>query len=181
MTKLPKGVFPGRYTAEIDQPFVVFLIGMRVNRFRAFRKWMPVANAMPPMLRTLYQHPQKGFLGGENFFRVWPLTTMLLTYWRSFEDLERFAHAKDDPHLGAWRAFSQAIGSDGTVGIWHETYLIAPGHYESVYANMPAFGLAQATAHVPVQGRRNSARGRVTERAPQGVGQAAPEVLDTPI
>jgi hypothetical protein len=33
-------VFPGRYTAEIDKPFIVFLIGMRVNRLFAVRKWL---------------------------------------------------------------------------------------------------------------------------------------------
>ncbi len=32
-------VKPGRYTANIEGPFVVFMIGMRVNRFFAFRKW----------------------------------------------------------------------------------------------------------------------------------------------
>lgn len=26
-------VIPGRYTAHIEGPFVVFIIGMRVNRF----------------------------------------------------------------------------------------------------------------------------------------------------
>lgn len=54
-------VFPGRYTAQTDAAFVVFLIGMRVNRFRAFSQWLPVAQAMPPMLKTLRQHPEKGF------------------------------------------------------------------------------------------------------------------------
>lgn len=71
-------VFPGRFTAQIDEPFVVFLIGMRVNNFWAFPKWIPVARAMSPMLRTLYQHPEKGFLGGENFFRLAPIATLLL-------------------------------------------------------------------------------------------------------
>ena len=46
-------VMPGRYTAQIEEPFVVFLIGMRINKFFAFRKWIPVARAMGPMLRTL--------------------------------------------------------------------------------------------------------------------------------
>ena len=62
-------VIPGRYTAQIDEPFVVFLIGMRINKFFAFRKWVPVARAMGPMLRTLFQHPEKGFLG-ENFTSI---------------------------------------------------------------------------------------------------------------
>jgi hypothetical protein len=29
-------VIPGRFTAQIDEPFVVFLIGIRVNRPLAF-------------------------------------------------------------------------------------------------------------------------------------------------
>ena len=41
-------VFPGRYTAHTDEPFVVFLIGMRINRFFAFHKWVPTASAMGP-------------------------------------------------------------------------------------------------------------------------------------
>src|SRR6266568_5670825 len=64
-------VMPGRYTAQTGEPFVVFLIGMRINRFFAFRKWIPTALAMGPMLQTLFRHPEKGFLGGE-----------LIFYWR---------------------------------------------------------------------------------------------------
>jgi len=74
-------VMPGRYTAQTDQPFVVFLIGMRINRFFAFRKWIPTALAMGPMLRTLFQHPEKGFLGGELIF-YWR-GVGLIQYWRT--------------------------------------------------------------------------------------------------
>ena len=154
-------VVPGRFTANTDEPFVVFLIGMRVNRFRSFRKWWAVANAMPPMIQTLMEHPEKGCLGAESFFRVWPLTTILVSYWRSFEDLERFARSKDDPHLAAWRNFNRLVGNDGTVGIWHETYLVPAHQYEAVYGNMPVFGLAKATDHVPAVGRRETARRRL--------------------
>lgn len=154
-------VVPGRYTAQIDSSFVVFLIGMRVNTFWTVSKWLPVAQAMPPMLKTLHQHPEKGFLGGESFFRLFPLTTLMLSYWRSFEDLERFARSPADPHLAAWQSFRSAIGDDGSVGIWHETYLVEPGQYEAIYGNMPAFGLAAATKHVPIRGRRDTARGRI--------------------
>lgn len=150
-------VMPGRFTAQIDQPFVVFLIGMRVNQFTAFSKWIPVAQAMGPMLQTLREHPEKGFLGGENFFRLFPITTLMMSYWRSFEDLERFARNPSEPHLEAWRRFTRSVGNDGSVGIWHETYLIEPGHYEAIYGNMPVFGLAAATQHVPIQGRRETA------------------------
>jgi hypothetical protein len=154
-------IFPGRFTAQTDSPFVVFLIGMRVNQLGAFSKWVPVAQAMPTMLKTLQQHPEKGFLGGEHFFRLFPLTTLLVSYWRSFEDLEHFARNADDPHLGAWQRFTRTVGNDGSVGVWHETYLIEPGHYEAIYGNMPAFGLAAATTHVPITRRSNNARSRV--------------------
>lgn len=156
-------VMPGRFTAQTDEPFVVFLIGLRVNKFWNFGQWTPVAQAMAPMLETLYQHPEKGFLGGESFFRLFPLTTILVSYWRSFEDLENFARSPSEPHLKAWQSFSKSVGSDGTVGIWHETYKIAPGNYEVVYGNMPMFGLAAATNHVPVTSRREKASQRLAQ------------------
>jgi hypothetical protein len=152
-------IMPGRYTAEIDQPFVVFLIGMRVNRVFALRRWLPAAMAMTPMLQTLFTQPEKGFLGGE-FFVYWR-GVMVTQYWRSFADLETFARNPADPHLGAWRRFNQSVGSDGSVGVWHETYLVEPGRYEAVYVNMPVFGLAKSTHHVPAIGRRETARRRL--------------------
>ncbi len=70
------GGMPGRYTANIKGPFVVFMIGMRVNRFFAFRKWVPTAMAMNPMLRTLSRHPEKGSLGMQTFLN-WRGVTVL--------------------------------------------------------------------------------------------------------
>jgi hypothetical protein len=141
-------VMAGRFTAKTDEPVVVFLIGMRINRWWAFSKWLPTVSAMGPMLKTLRQHPEKGFLGAENF--LYPQGVCLLQYWRSIEDLTRFARNPSDPHQQAWQKFNRSIGSDGSVGIWHETYQVAPGAHESIYVNMPVFGLAAATQHVPM-------------------------------
>lgn len=114
------------------------------------------------MTKVLYEHPEKGFLGGESFFRLFPLTTLLVSYWRSFEDLERFARSKDDPHLKAWQDFYRNVGMDGSVGIWHETYMVEPGKYEAFYGNMPLFGLAAATKKaVPIGKRTQAARERL--------------------
>jgi hypothetical protein len=166
-------VMNGRWTAQIDGPFVVFLIGMRVNRLYALRKWVPTMMAMGPMLRTLYAHPQKGFLGAQTFL-MWR-GVALVQYWRSFEALEHFARDRDDPHLEAWRRFNRTIGSDGSVGIWHETYLVGVGEYEAVYANMPVFGLAAASTHREVTGRRTTAAGRLQR---QDSTQPAQEPVD---
>ena len=143
-------VFNGRYTANIEGDFVVFNIGMRINRLAALRKWLPAARAMQPMLETLYRHPELGFLGGQTFL-YWR-GVALVQYWRSFADLERFARDPAFTHLGAWKQFNQAVGGDGSVGIWHETYLVRADQYESVYNNMPRFGLAAASGHVPALG-----------------------------
>jgi len=152
-------VFPGRYTAQIEGPFVVFLIGMRVNRLFALHKWVPVAKAMPGMLQELYANPESGFLSGQ-FFVHWRGVSVA-QYWRSFEHLHAYAHARDARHLPAWAAFNRAVGGDGSVGIWHETYAIQSGNSECIYVNMPRFGLAQAAEHVPVVGRTDSAKARM--------------------
>jgi hypothetical protein len=158
-------IFNGRYTAKTGESFVVFLIGMRINKWWRFDKWLPVSNAMTPMLTTLYTHPEKGFLHGEFF---WNLSgPVLIQYWRSFEDLENFARNPSDPHLEAWKKFNKAVGPDGSVGIWHETYAIDPDKYECVYGNMPVFGLAKALEHVPATGRRETARLRLSANQPQ--------------
>ncbi len=69
----------GRYTADIDGDFVVFLIGMRLNHPLRIRKWWPVAMAMPRMLKVLSQHPELGCLGFQQWFGR---TTLLVQYWR---------------------------------------------------------------------------------------------------
>jgi hypothetical protein len=147
-----------RVTAEIGDEVVVFLIGFRINKLWKVHKWLPVARAMGRMLKELEADADAGLLGVESFGLV---NGILVQYWRSFEDLERYAVDKAREHVPAWAAFNQAVGSNGDVGIWHETYRVRPGDYECVYNNMPAFGLAGATRLVPATGRKDSAPGRM--------------------
>lgn len=148
-----------RFTAQTDEPFVVFMIGMRINRPLDFKRWVPTARAMGPMLRELYGNPEKGFLGAETFL-YWP-GIALVQYWRSFEDLERFARDSDAPHFPAWQRFNRLVAKSGSVGIWHEMYTVEPGKFETIYNNMPLFGLAKATETAPATGRRETARRRL--------------------
>lgn len=152
-----KKVHSGRFTAEIDGEFVVFLIGMRVNRFLAVHKWFPVFKAMGPMIRELYMNRELGFLGTE-FFWSWR-GVILIQYWRSYDQLEKYA--RGGIHLEAWKKFNQSIGSDGTVGIYHETYRVEPGNYECIYGNMPRFGLGNVANHIPATGKRETSRSRM--------------------
>jgi len=156
-------VFPGRYATSIKGPFVVFLIGFRVNRLLAVNKWVPVAKAMRPMLKELYANPSLGLLAAH--YAVQWRGVMVTQYWRSFEQLVAYASARDAVHLPAWKAFNQSVGTDGTVGVWHETYQVADGMSECVYVNMPRFGLAVAGTHEPATGHLRDARSRMGERS----------------
>ena len=150
--------------AEIDGDFVVFLIGMRVNKPWKIHKWLPVVLAMPRMLKELDAAPDAGLLGYQQYFGV------IVQYWRSFDHLERYARNRDAQHWPAWVAFNKNVGNaSGDVGIWHETYRISAGQYETVYGAMPRYGLAKAARHIPVSGARDSARGRMTPPASASV------------
>ncbi|HEU4321348.1 MAG TPA: DUF4188 domain-containing protein [Acidimicrobiia bacterium] len=144
----------GRYTADIDGDFVVFLIGARVNKPLRFRTWFPVAKAMTTMQREIAQHPEIGCLHIENFGA---LRGVSVQYWRSFDHLERFARSAEWSHLESWRKFNELIRDGGDVGIWHETYRVRQGEYEGLYGNMPVFGLATAGRHVKIEPRSTAA------------------------
>lgn len=154
----------GRYTAQIDGDFVVFLIGMRLNKLWKVHRWLPVFRTMRPMLVELVRHKDKGLLGYQ-LARSGRIVSVI-QYWRSFEDLERFARDPDDPHLPAWREFNRRIGSNGDVGVFHETYRVQAGGYECLYANMPVMGLAKAGRSVKIGERTDTARQRITANSP---------------
>jgi len=149
-------VIDKRVSAEMDGPFVVFIIGMRINNPWKIHKWLPVFLAMPRMLKELEKRPDSGFLGhiGNGL--------TLVQYWRSFEQLEGYARSHDGQHWPAWVAFNKRVGgSRGDVGIWHETYLINPGQYECIYSGMPPHGLGKVGKLIPATGTRERASDRV--------------------
>jgi hypothetical protein len=147
-----------RLTANYDGDFVVFLIGMRINKPLHVHKWWPVASAMPRMIKELQQQPQLGFMHPEMWFSR---TTIMVQYWRSIESLLAYAKAKNTAHLPAWQAFNKTIGTDGSVGIWHETYKVSPDSYENIYVNMPEFGLGKVGTLSEAKGGQQSAAGRL--------------------
>ena len=157
-------VLDGRFAAEIDGDFVVFLIGMRINRLLPVHKWIPVLGAMPRMLKELEAHKEYGLLGVRAF--ISGRTVMTVQYWRSFDKLHEYALARDKAHLPAWAEFNRRVAGNGAVGIFHETYLVAAGQYESVYVNMPKFGLGQAARWIPAVGRMQTAKSRLGQDAP---------------
>lgn len=151
----------GRWTADIEGDFVVFIIGARANKpwqlLRIFRD-LGGRRGMNHMLKYLIDHPEKGLLGFER------MGIVTVQYWRSFAHLEAFARNADDPHLSAWRTYWKRVGRDDRSGIWHETFLVRDGEYEAVYGNMPPKGLGRATELVPIS-KASTARNRLRSTA----------------
>ena len=147
-----------RETVIPDRPFVLFLIGMRVNQPWRVGQWWPVFRAMPRMLKELRDQPDLGLLGMETWFGR---TTLMVQYWRDHESLQAYATGRDREHLPAWRDFNRRISGNGAVGIWHETYMVEPGRFEGIYGDMPPFGLGKVLPRLEATGEIAQAPGRL--------------------
>jgi hypothetical protein len=154
-------VIHDKFTAQVDQPLVLFLVGGNVNNLLAVGHWFWIARAFLTLIAYLRKHPETGFLSGHLNLRIFPFGMMLQSYWRSFDDLERFARSNDQPHLKAWTRYIQESRKPGAMAIWHETYIIEPGKFEVIYGNTVPYGLSAATSPVIIHGRAHNARGRI--------------------
>ncbi|MFI1166742.1 DUF4188 domain-containing protein [Streptomyces sp. NPDC020801] len=164
----------GRTTADAEGEVVVLLIGMRVNRFWAVHQWLPVMLAMFRMLAELRKAPERGLLG-RVLLAASPRTYYVVQYWESKEKLYAYAGAPDAFHHRVWALVNRKERDGkvrGHVGIWHEAYVVPEGSYESVYGDMPAFGLAAAHGQVPIGQRGRSARDRFAYRSRKATGGA---------
>jgi hypothetical protein len=152
---------PGRVTAAHEEGVTVFLIGMRINSFRALRSWWPVFRAMPRMLKELSRDKGGGLLGYQLLFGG-PRLIYVVQYWSSKDQLLAYASAQNKSHRPAWAAFNRRIreGRD-KVGFWHETYIVPAGAHEQIYVNMPAFGLGRAAGVTPIAHRGDRAAQRL--------------------
>ena len=148
-----------RLSAEIEGDFVLLLIGVRINKIWKPQSWLPVVTAMPRMLAELAARPELGLLHARTHFGF--PNVMAVQYWRSHAQLQAYALARDKEHLPAWTAFNKRVGTTGDVGIWHETYLIGPGRSETIYVDMPAYGMGIAGQLHEAIGSRISAPKRL--------------------
>ncbi len=152
----------GRMTHELPAAEVgeltVFLIGMRVNRWWRPDAWVPMAAAMGPMLAELSRDPDSGLLGYRALVGAGGVT--IVQYWSSPEKLYAYASDPGKAHRPAWAAYNRRVRAGaGAVGIWHETFPARAA--ESMYVDMPAFGLGKALGLRPVTQRSARARARL--------------------
>ncbi len=153
------GLINERVCAEVEGEVVVFLIGMRVNRLWKVWKWLPLLRAMPRMLQELAARPELGLLSTRGHFGLRNFS--MVQYWKSAAHLQAFARSATGTHLPAWQAFNRSVGTGGDVGIWHETYVVPPGHLESIYLNMPRHGLGLVGKLFPAKEHRATAAKRL--------------------
>lgn len=168
MAKINKGRFSADTGADGK---VLFLIGMRFNQLWRVWKWFPVFVAMPRMLVELQRNPSLGLVGKPRTF-VSGRTVLVWQYWASFEQLEAYSRSQTAAHLPAWRSFNKKVRDNGSVGIYHETVLLSDSTVETVYGNMPTFGLAAVTGAVSAKLRGQTAKARITG------ADAAPPAVD---
>lgn len=158
-------IIPDRMAPKIEGEFVLFLIGMRINKFHKVGKWISVSRAMPRMIRELEADKDLGLLhtryhaGLRNF--------MLIQYWESWDKLMAYSADPGREHRPAWTEFFRSVGMNGDVGIWHETYKVAPGTVEAIYGNMPVYGLGAAFGLEKAEGTMKSAAGRMKGQSPR--------------
>ena len=124
--QLMSEIIKQKITAQIEGEPVVFLTGMRINKWWKLHLWLPVLAAAIGMQRSLDRKREHGLLGQDAWLGR---NLIIVQYWRSYDALERWARDKRERHLPAWLAFVRRIGLSGDVGIWHETYRITPDNY----------------------------------------------------
>jgi Domain of unknown function (DUF4188) len=156
------GIRTGRWMARRDEPFAVFVFGMRLNRLRGLPRFAWGLRVLRRILRDLDAHPGRGFLAGQVYWAG--RTLVAVQYWESFDALDAWARDHRLPHRKPWQRYLREALGDEAMGLWHETYLASPGNWEGVYVNMPAWGLAAGVDAVEMQATRGSARERLRER-----------------
>ncbi|MER5183053.1 DUF4188 domain-containing protein [Streptomyces sp. NPDC002896] len=158
---------PGRTTAAAEGDAVVLLIGMRINHFWAVHQWLPVMLSMFRMLGELAKDSSRGLLG-RILLTASPRTYYVVQYWESKEKLYAYAASPDMFHHKVW-AITNRMERAGKVrqhvGLWREAYVVPEGSYESIYFDMPPFGLAAATGVLPVESRGRRAADRFAHRS----------------
>jgi hypothetical protein len=150
-----------RVSAEMDREFVVFLIGIRIDRFWKVHRWLPVFRARKRMLEELAAHPESGYLSHNESGGI------SILYWRTFEQLEYFTRDADKERWPAWAEFQEKLErSRGVLSEWRETYVIKPGQFETVYSGTRALGLNKVGHRVA----RSRASVQAGDRVKVGLG-----------
>jgi Domain of unknown function (DUF4188) len=147
---------PARVTADMSQypDLVVIYFGMRVKSLQGLRTLYGFG---PKVQASVNGRPDGLLLHEYLLFSLIPPHAGMRQYWRDFDSLERWARSL--PHKDWWQNY---LNDRGGTGFWHETYL--RDGMESVFIDMPPYGLAKFAPVEPARGTMFSARRRLGQR-----------------
>ncbi|WP_203229122.1 DUF4188 domain-containing protein [Halobellus captivus] len=145
-----KPIITERMTAEIDGEYVIYINGMRLNKLRALPKYLRAGLKAGEMFKQLAADPDSGFLGYLPAYMSLR-SGAAIQYWRSLEDIKRFAGDPDGTHVPAWQWYNEEVGNCGELGFWAELYVVKDGSFETFYRNMPPTGLGEHGSLVPME------------------------------
>lgn len=128
---------------------MIYINGMRLNRLRALPKYIRAGLAAGRMFEELAADPDSGFLGYLPAY-MGLRSGAAIQYWRSLEDIRRFAQDPDGPHAPAWQWYDDEVGDSGDLGFWAELYVVRDGSFETFYRNVPPLGLGEHGTLVPL-------------------------------
>lgn len=104
-----------------------------------------------------------------------------MQYWRSFEDLRGYALDSNASHAPAMTWTNEQMRESDDVGIWHETYIVRDGEYETVYRHVPPTSLGKAGTLYPATGCRRTAAGRLGWTGDDDVSYEEDSVRSEPV
>ena len=123
-----------------------------------------IGDAFMAMNKELESDPEKyGFYGAQTYVSANPRvdTVMTVQYWRSQEHLNAYARDGMSKHLPEMQMAGGTMKASAHIGLWHESFAVREGEYESIYVNCPRMLLGKAGVLVPATGRKRTARGRL--------------------
>jgi hypothetical protein len=150
-------IFRGRFIATHEGDWALFVMGVRINRWWRPDRWLPVLLALRRMLRQLRADPGLGLSHAEV---LWGNPVVTIQYWRSYGQLVGFATNPRGPHMDEWKRFTQKLGRDGAVAVFHELYRVGEEDHECLYNNMPPWGLGRMGRLEPVTFRNYGSAAR---------------------
>ncbi|QIW98633.1 hypothetical protein AMS68_004151 [Peltaster fructicola] len=139
-----------------DSQVVVFMLGVRNNHPLGLLApgMKELGVFFPSMAKNLEEHADEfGYLGMTAWQATGQRTTqneiMNVAYFRDYDGLHKFAHSQY--HREAWAWFNKESKRIGHISIWHETYAVPKGNWESIYINSKINNLASTTYKITDQ------------------------------
>ncbi|KAK0725570.1 hypothetical protein B0H67DRAFT_570882 [Lasiosphaeris hirsuta] len=163
------GVYPGKFTAQIPgrngepphrssgQDITIMILAARSNHPLGMLGpgYRDVADHFNGMLNHLWKGGENyGFLGSSSWLsaneRHAGNQIMVVTYFRSQEELHAFAHGP--LHSKAWNWWNSIAKTHPYLSIMHEVYTMPKGHWENIFVNNHLTGIAATNARVEIDG-----------------------------